>query len=54
MDYFSRKSLSKYLMNTIEFHKYDVDIFIKAQATNTTETEIKTIELRKSRNPSHS
>jgi hypothetical protein len=28
MDYFSRKSLSKYLMNTIEFNKYDVDIFI--------------------------
>jgi hypothetical protein len=23
MDYFSRKSLSKYLMNTIEFNKYD-------------------------------
>jgi hypothetical protein len=28
MDYFSRKSLSKYLMNTIEFNKNDVDIFI--------------------------
>ena len=29
MDYFSRKSLSKYLMNTLEeFHKHDVDIFI--------------------------
>jgi uncharacterized protein YhdP len=28
MDYFSRKSLSKYLMNTIDFNKYDVDIFI--------------------------
>ena len=28
MDYFSRKSLSKYLMNTIEFNKHDVDIFI--------------------------
>jgi hypothetical protein len=28
MDYFSRKSLSKYLMNTIGFHKHDVDIFI--------------------------
>ena len=28
MDYFSRKSLSKYLMNTIEFNKDDVDIFI--------------------------
>ena len=27
MDYFSRKSLSKYLMNTIEFNKHDVDIF---------------------------
>jgi hypothetical protein len=25
MDYFSRKSLSKYLMNTIEFNKHDVD-----------------------------
>ena len=28
MDYFSRKSLSKYLMNTINFNKHDVDIFI--------------------------
>jgi hypothetical protein len=28
MDYFSRKSLSKYLMNTIEFHKHDIKIFI--------------------------
>ena len=28
MDYFSIKSLSKYLMNTIEFNKNDVDIFI--------------------------
>jgi hypothetical protein len=28
MDYFSRKSLSKYLMNTIEFNKHDVIIFI--------------------------
>jgi hypothetical protein len=28
MDYFLRKSLSKYLMNTIEFNKNDVDIFI--------------------------
>jgi len=29
MDYFSRKSLSKYLMNTIDFNKHDVDdIFI--------------------------
>jgi hypothetical protein len=28
MDYFSRKSLSKYLMNTIEFNKHDIDIFI--------------------------
>jgi hypothetical protein len=27
MDYFSRKSLSKYLI-TIEFNKHDVDIFI--------------------------
>jgi hypothetical protein len=28
MDYFSRKSLSKYLMNNLEFNKHDVDIFI--------------------------
>jgi hypothetical protein len=28
MDYFSRKSLSKYLMNTIDFNKHDVSIFI--------------------------
>ena len=28
MDYFSRKSLSKYLMSTIEFNKHDFDIFI--------------------------
>ena len=28
MDYFSRKSLSKYSMNTIDFKKHDVDIFI--------------------------
>jgi hypothetical protein len=28
MDYFSRKSLSKYLMNNIKFNKHDVDIFI--------------------------
>jgi hypothetical protein len=28
MDYFSTKSLSKYLMNNIEFNKHDVDIFI--------------------------
>ena len=28
MDYFSRKSLSKYLTNTIAFNKLDVDIFI--------------------------
>jgi hypothetical protein len=31
MDYFSRKSLSKYLIfliNTIDFNKHDVDIFI--------------------------
>ena len=26
--YFSRKSLSKYLMNTIDFNKHDVNIFI--------------------------
>ena len=28
MDYFSIKSLSKYLMNTIDFNKHDVSIFI--------------------------
>ena len=28
MDYFSGTSLSKYLTNTIEFNKHDVDIFI--------------------------
>jgi len=28
MDYFSRKSLSKYLMNTIDFNKRDKEIFI--------------------------
>jgi len=28
MNYFSRKSLSKYLMDTIDFNKHDVDIFI--------------------------
>jgi hypothetical protein len=28
MDYFSRKSLSKFLMNTIDFNKHDFDIFI--------------------------
>jgi hypothetical protein len=28
MDYFSRKSLSKYLINTIDFNKHDADIFI--------------------------
>ena len=26
--YFSRKSLSKYLMDTIDFNKHDIDIFI--------------------------
>jgi hypothetical protein len=34
MDYFSRKSLSKYLMNTIEFNKHDVNIFIVARGKN--------------------
>jgi hypothetical protein len=38
MDYFSRKSLSKYLMNTIEFNKHDVDIFIVALGKNTRAT----------------
>jgi len=28
MDYFSRKSLSKYFMDTINFNKHDIDIFI--------------------------
>jgi hypothetical protein len=28
MDYFSRKSLSKYLTDTIDFNKHDIDIFI--------------------------
>jgi hypothetical protein len=28
MDYFSRKLLSKYLMNTIDFNKHDINIFI--------------------------
>ena len=28
MNYFSRKSLSKYKMSTIDFSKHDVDIFI--------------------------
>jgi len=28
MDYFSRKSLSKYLINTIDFNKRNIEIFI--------------------------
>jgi hypothetical protein len=28
MDYFPRKSLSKYLKDTIDFNKHDIDIFI--------------------------
>ena len=28
MDYFPRKSLSKYLMDMIDFNKHDIDIFI--------------------------
>jgi hypothetical protein len=28
MDYFPRKSLSKYVTDTINFNKYDIDIFI--------------------------
>ena len=28
MDYFPRKSLSKYLTDTIDFNKHDIDIFI--------------------------
>ena len=28
MNYFSRKSLSKYFMCTIDFSKHDIDIFI--------------------------
>jgi hypothetical protein len=35
MDYFSRKSLSKYLMNTIDFNKHDVNIFIMKRGKNT-------------------
>jgi hypothetical protein len=34
MDYFSIKSLSKYLMNTIEFNKHDVNIFINGTWQN--------------------
>jgi hypothetical protein len=29
MNNFLRKSLSKYLMDTIDFNKHDIDIFIK-------------------------
>jgi hypothetical protein len=28
MDYFPRKSLSKYLKDTIDFNKHDINIFI--------------------------
>jgi hypothetical protein len=28
IDYYSRKSLSKYLLNTIDFNKHDINIFI--------------------------
>jgi uncharacterized protein YqiB (DUF1249 family) len=28
MDYFSRKSLSKYLLKTIDFNKHNINIFI--------------------------
>jgi short-subunit dehydrogenase len=28
MDYFSRKSLSKYLIDTIDFNKHDINIII--------------------------
>jgi hypothetical protein len=38
MDYFSRKSLSKYLMNNIEFNKNDVDIFKNGSGKNTRAT----------------
>jgi hypothetical protein len=33
MDYFTRKSLSKYLTDTIDFNKYmhDIDIFINGK-----------------------
>ena len=31
MDYFPRKSLSKYLTDTIDFNKHDIDIFHKWQ-----------------------
>jgi hypothetical protein len=30
MDYFSRKSLSKYLKDTIDFNKHGINIFINA------------------------
>jgi hypothetical protein len=30
---FSRKSLSKYLMDTIDFNKHDIDIFINLAKT---------------------
>ena len=30
---FSRKSLSKYLMDTIDFNKHDIDIFINETET---------------------
>ena len=32
MDYFSRKSLSKYFVSTIDFSKHDINIFIKDTA----------------------
>ena len=35
MDYFPRKSLSKYLTNTIGFNKHDINIFIKDKWKNT-------------------
>ena len=44
MDYFSRKSLSKYLMNTIAFNKHDADIFINVSGKNTQATYRMTLQ----------
>ena len=38
MDYFSRKSFSKYLMNMIDFNKQDIDIFIRQKYAGDIET----------------
>ena len=31
MNYFSRKSLPKYLMDTIDFNKHEINIFINVK-----------------------